>query len=136
MLSLIGTARAATVDLVDQVELARLERSAGVLDHEDVSVAQGGDVDGDGLGDLLLVGADAVYVVQGRPSLRSAPRLGFRRGSYRVVGRRFECLTAAAPAGDVNGDGLADIIVMAPDEHAFDRRIGPRRRRASTEPRT
>ncbi len=124
-LSLAGTAGAATVDLVDQVGL-RLERPARALDFDASSVARAGDLNGDDLEDLLVVGSGVVQVIPGRPSLRSAPRLGFRRGGYRLLGP--EGLTAAAPAGDVNGDGLADVIVTAPYEHAFYRRTGPRRR--------
>jgi hypothetical protein len=122
---LVGTAQAATIDLVDQVGL-RLERPARPLGFGEVSVARAGDVDGDELDDLLLTADGVVHVFPGRPSLRSAPRLGFRHGGYRLLGP--EGLTAAAPAGDLNGDGLADVIVAAPDEHAFYRRLGPRRR--------
>ncbi len=125
LLALVGTARAATVDLVDQVGL-RLERPARLLNFGAMTPARAGDVNGDELDDLLLVASGVVYVVPGTPSLRSAPRLGFRRDGYRLLGP--EGLTTAAPAGDVNGDGLYDVIVTAPYEHAFYRRLGPRRR--------
>jgi hypothetical protein len=82
-------------------------------------VAPAGDVNGDGYSDVLVTspgnatfatGAGAAYVFHGSPSgLPSTPSwTDFGQWAYAAFG------ASAATAGDVNGDGYADIIVAAP----------------------
>ncbi|MBI4601410.1 MAG: FG-GAP repeat protein [Planctomycetes bacterium] len=86
------------------------------------SVAGAGDVNGDGLADLLVsesaVQAGSCWVVFGKEDSRpvllrdvEAGRGGFRirgTGAWMYVGSHV------AGAGDVSGDGLADILIGAP----------------------
>jgi hypothetical protein len=94
------------------------------------SVAPAGDVNGDGAADLLVGawGADAggidrgsAWVVFGRssgsswPATLSLDSLNSTTG-FRMDGEEYTYAgDTVAPAGDVNGDGIADILVGAPD---------------------
>ena len=90
------------------------------------SVAGAGDVNGDGLADLLVGGpreliwgdgdfAGSSYVVFGKPG--SAPiRLGaLGGGGFTLAGAAANDYSgqSVSGAGDVNGDGLADLIIGA-----------------------
>jgi Ca2+-binding RTX toxin-like protein len=75
------------------------------------SVSSAGDVNGDGLGDLI-VGADGEsYVVYGKESWAGTPLLDLATldgtNGFRLIGAGFK----VSDAGDVNGDGFADLIV-------------------------
>jgi hypothetical protein len=81
-----------------------------------ISVAGAGDVNGDGLADLMLgnPNRDRAFIVFGKTNstsvdLTSPPSWGFvMAGSSDQAGR------SVSTAGDVNGDGLADLLVGAP----------------------
>jgi Ca2+-binding RTX toxin-like protein len=84
------------------------------------SVASAGDVNGDGFADLLVGSEDAdaaasTYVVFGRPAFADAVRLSALNGSngFRLTGLRKYDFTgfSVSGAGDVNGDGFADMLV-------------------------
>ena len=96
---------------------------------QDVSGLGGaaGDVNGDGLGDLIIgaIGADpddntdagAAYVVFGRTNTTTVDLLDVESGTggFTMVGAYTIGLAGhgVSGAGDVNGDGLADLIVGA-----------------------
>ena len=108
----------------------RFEPEAG-NDRLGVSVASAGDIDGDGLPELLL-GASlhgdwgAVYVVSGA-DLRDADmadglhdgridvaRIAAQPNSYKLVGEDgLSAGSAAAPLGDLDGDGFGEFAVGA-----------------------
>ena len=97
-------------------------------DRSGRSVASAGDVNGDGFGDLIIgaPGADPdgdlfageTYVVFGKANgFASSINLGALDGAngFRLDGAQLGSLsgTAVASAGDVNGDGFADLIIGA-----------------------
>ena len=85
------------------------------------AVAMAGDVDGDGLGDLIIgaphrpaAGEDngAAYVVYG--PLTGVVELGIAPGRLTGEVSGDQAGTAVAGGGDVNGDGYDDVLVGAP----------------------
>ena len=120
-----GSAAGSNLDLRSSGSSVRIV-GAAAGDHSGVSVASAGDVNGDGRTDLVVGAPDAdpssrtdagsSYVIYGSASpadvdLRS---LGVR--GFRIDGAAAEDSSghSVAPAGDINGDGYADVIVGAP----------------------
>jgi hypothetical protein len=97
-------------------------------DESGWSVASAGDVNGDGLADLIVgarksdpaAGPDAgrTYVVFGKTSAAAINLSAIAESSGGFVingqGASDQSGSSVASAGDVNGDGLADLIVGAP----------------------
>jgi hypothetical protein len=96
-------------------------------DRSGISVSGAGDVNGDGLADVI-VGADYAdpggdgqagesYVVFGKADNGSVDLGNLGAGGFRIDGiDAFDSASrSVSGAGDVNGDGLADLIVGAPD---------------------
>ena len=101
-------------------------------DRAGYSVASAGDINGDGFDDLIigapygastsnaLYGAGDSYVVFGRASGWGAPidlaTVAAGNGGFVIHGWSYadDSGTSVASAGDINGDGFADLIIGAP----------------------
>jgi hypothetical protein len=85
-----------------------LTAPAGAVANFGLLVASAGDVNGDGYADVVVDGLGAVYLfLGGAAGLGSSPAIAFPdpssgRGQF---GIRASC------AGDVNGDGYADVVI-------------------------
>jgi hypothetical protein len=88
------------------------------------SVSSAGDVDGDGLADVLVGAwgnddggryAGAAFVVLGS-SLNTSTTIDLSNADYKLIGESVDDLagTSVSSAGDVDGDGLDDLLVGAP----------------------
>jgi hypothetical protein len=99
-----------------------------------LSVAGAGDVNGDGLADLLVYGEDNcctfrvghAYVVFGKtdtaPVELDAAMLTKKKQGFAIDGfGTSEYVANVAAAGDVNGDGLDDVIVETPSDRYYHR---------------
>lgn len=99
----------------------------GIVIEGDISSYEGlsavGDVDGDGLDDLLVLGSEGAFVVHGRrdtgPVFLDRIRAGGAGGTFieSVSSVSRTSISAATGAGDVNGDGLDDILLALRGEH-------------------
>src|SRR5690349_945134 len=118
------------IDLAKDADAVLSGAAAG--DRTDWAIARTGDVNGDGVPDMAIGApladaagrkdAGAVYVVFGTRPLAPKTALGTLGGAGFVIQGATAgdvAGTALAPAGDVNGDGRADLLVGAP--HASER---------------
>ena len=99
-------------------------------DYSGCSVSGAGDVNGDGLADVIVgaIGADRgrdfsvgeSYVVFGKAGSSPVDLAALGAGGFRISGIGHHDLAgrSVSGAGDVNGDGLGDVIVGAPGAHA------------------
>ena len=86
-------------------------------DYAGTSIASAGDVDGDGLDDILVGmsgGGGGAYLIYGK-SLGGAQTINLSSADVRIGGEHSydQAGVSLASAGDVDGDGLADILVGA-----------------------
>ncbi|MCT7952927.1 putative Ig domain-containing protein [Ancylothrix sp. C2] len=90
------------------------------------SVSSGGDVNGDGFGDLIIGAPEAdpasvdragkSYVVFGKTDTNTINLISLGSGGFIINGEVASDISgySVSSAGDVNGDGLSDLIVGAP----------------------
>jgi hypothetical protein len=104
-----------------------------IRDYTGWSVSSAGDINGDGLDDVVVAGVHfagyppkppaEAYVVFGKADWSGTPALDLEtldgKNGFRVTGQTDgEVGQSVHAAGDVNGDGLADMIVSASsDDH-------------------
>lgn len=120
-----------------EIELSSLNQNTGIVingidqtDTSGFSVSGAGDVNGDGIGDLIIgasqadsnnndiSGAGESYVVLGQPGGFAAPiELSSLNGASGFIINGIDINdfsgTSVSAAGDVNGDGIDDLIVGA-----------------------
>ena len=122
-----GSLAASTATQVDLADADFILYSVESLDRSGESLGAAGDVDGDGYDDLIIGArySDAVglvsgraWLVLGRTLLSSASRtLSLTGADFEFIGEASgdNAGNGVATAGDVNGDGLDDLLVGAPN---------------------
>ena len=120
-----GAKRIGPIDLVSQAGIRIVGEAAS--DRVGWAVARAGDVNGDRRMDVII-GAPAAannerdssgsaYVVFGQRSAATIDLASLGGGGFRIDGasQGDNAGFAVSTAGDVNGDGLADVVVGAPE---------------------
>lgn len=91
-------------------------------DNAGGSVSGAGDVNGDGLADVILGasgtngGRGVAYVIFGKSDPAPVPLATLGAAGFRILGATAGDMagSSVSSAGDINGDGLADLMVGAP----------------------
>ncbi|WP_320822012.1 carboxypeptidase regulatory-like domain-containing protein, partial [Reinekea sp.] len=82
------------------------------------SVASAGDVNGDGVADLLIGahGVDETYLIYGRPGIDLNALASLKPDvTFTSTPAKGNSGQSVASAGDVNGDGFADLLILDPN---------------------
>lgn len=93
---------------------------ASAFDDAGWSVANAGDVNGDGISDAVAgapgsFGGGATYVVFGKATTAAIDLASLGTQGFRISGSDGRVGASVAGAGDVNNDGKADVLIGAPD---------------------
>lgn len=88
--------------------------------HAFDNLVGGGDVNGDGLDDIVIAmsGADKVFVVFGKTNMTTVEisDVSQNNGGFIIQGEESGmAIGSSLDMDDVNGDGLADVVMTAPD---------------------
>lgn len=104
-------------------EPSRIDPPASTEGYFGAAAANGGDINGDGFADILLGAPDpfgdrdgAAYLFLGGSEAATASATTLRP----PVGTRGQFGAAVASAGDVDGDGYADVLIGAPRSRSDD----------------
>ncbi|MCU0299856.1 MAG: fibronectin type III domain-containing protein [Candidatus Nanopelagicales bacterium] len=114
------------IDLADPGSAAVLLDGAAVSDYGGWAVADAGDVNSDGVGDVVVgailadtangANSGVTYVVFGGSSIDNVDLNDLGTSGFRILGAAAEDRSgySVAGVGDVNGDGMDDVLIGSP----------------------